>query len=262
MKKTVLITGASSGIGLELSRVFAREGFSVVMTARDRTKLARAVSSVRKGSSAEIFSIAADLSAAGSAEKLYRAVNKKRLVVDILVNNAGFGYTGPFLESDLRTDRSMIELNVTSLTILCKLFGRDMKKRGGGKILNVASVGSFMPGPFIAEYYATKAYVLSFTRALSRELDGTGVLVSALCPGSTRTNFAERAGKRDSRGAMSAERVALAAYRGLTANKRIIIPGFFNRIGLMLLKFIPASIIARIVGRVQLRLHDDIARTD
>jgi uncharacterized protein len=255
MNKTVLITGASSGIGFELSRIFSRNGFAVIMTARDPKKLSRAVKAVDAETGAKVISIAMDLSEKGSAEKLFREITRKKIMVDILINNAGFGQTGPFLETDLRTDLAMIELNITTLTILTKLFARNMKECGSGKILNVASTGSYMPGPFIAEYYAAKAYVLSFTEALAYELKGSGVFVSALCPGATRTEFAKRAGKSDVAHAMSAEKVARIAYKHLMNNKRIIIPGVKNKIGIIALKIIPRIIIAGLAGRFQKKLH-------
>lgn len=260
MNKTVLITGASSGIGFELARIFSRNNYTVIMTARDPKKLSRSVKAVDAETGGKIISIAMDLSKKGSAEKLYRFISRKKLRIDILINNAGFGMTGPFLDTDIRKDLAMIELNITSLTVLSKLFARTMKERGGGTILNVASMGSYMPGPFIAEYYATKAYVLSFTEALSYELKGSGVFVSVLCPGATRTEFAERAGKINAKNAMSAEKVARIAYNKLLKKKRVIVPGIKNRIGVIALRLFPRVLFAVLVGKTQRELHDKSLR--
>jgi short-subunit dehydrogenase len=227
---TVLITGASSGIGYELARVFAANHYNLILVARSEAALRELADEVIMQYKIRADIIIQDLSLPGAAQRLFESVSSRQLQVDILVNNAGAGTVGMFHETDEAKDLEIIQLNITALTQLTKLFSREMIKRGCGKILNVASTGSFSPGPFIAVYYATKAYVLSLSEALYRELRPHGILVSTLCPGATKTNFANRAGKRDAPGAMSADKVARLAYEGLIKNRRIIIPGLINKV--------------------------------
>lgn len=229
-KDTVLITGASSGIGYELARVFAANHHNLVLVARSQDGLQKLADELIMQYKIRADVIVQDLSLQGAAQSIFAAVSSRQLKIDILVNNAGAGIVGMFHETDEARDLEMVQLNIVALTQLTKLFSRDMIKNGGGKILNVASTGSFSPGPFIAVYYATKAYVLSLSEALYRELKPYGILVSTLCPGATKTDFANRAGKKDAPGAMRADKVASSAYRGLSKNKRLIIPGIMNKV--------------------------------
>jgi short-subunit dehydrogenase len=224
---TALITGASGGIGLELARVFAREGYGLVLVARSE-KLLRDLAGELK---IETLVIAKDLTKAGAAQEVFDQVHQ----VDVLVNNAGFGSSGKFVEAPLDDQLDMMQLNMTALVALTGLFLPGMLKAGSGRILNLASTAAFQPGPLMAVYYATKAFVLSFSEAIHEELSGSGVTVTALCPGATETGFGDRANMNDVRlfkakKPMDAHTVAEAGYRGLMAGKAIVIPGLMNRV--------------------------------
>lgn len=260
-KKTALITGASSGIGKELAGCFAQAGYRVVMVSANAQKLERAAEAVRAETRAEMLTIPMDLSQPYAAEELYRDIKQQGLQVDVLVNNAGIGQCGVFLNEEPEREREMIALNITSLTELTRLFARDMAQAGQGRILNVASTGAYQPGPYIAVYYATKAYVLSLTQALRRELEGSGVTVSALCPGATATEFSRRAGKSDIKGAMSAQKVAQAAFKGLMRGQAVIIPGGWNKAAVVMSKVLPSCVSAAIVERIQKKQIESFRQT-
>jgi short-subunit dehydrogenase len=246
---TALITGASSGIGLELARVFAREGYRLVLVARNQKRLDEIAQELRP---AEAQPIAMDLSLPGAPEEIHGNVPK----VDVLVNNAGFGVFGKFVEKGLAEELNMMQLNMTALVTLTRLYLPAMISAGNGKIMNVASTAAFQPGPLMAIYFATKAFVLSFSEAIANELEGTGVIVSALCPGPTASDFQERAKMQNSglvkgRKMMDSRTVAEAGYRGLMAGKTIVIPGLGNKLLTQSLRLSPRSIVTKMVRRVQ-----------
>lgn len=245
--KTVCITGASSGIGYELAKIFSTEGYELILTARNVQKLNRLKGELEQGGSQKIWIIPGDLSEKGTPVKLFEEIKKRGIEVDILINNAGMGYVGLFHEKTLEEDSKTIQLNIVALTQLTKLFAKEMIKKKKGKILNVASTGSYHPGPYTAVYYATKAYVLSFTEALAIELKPYGISVLALCLGATKTEFSKRAGRKDTKAAMSAKEVAQKAFDGLMRDKGVIIPGFRNRLFITL----PRRWAAPLVGRYQ-----------
>lgn len=247
---TVLITGASSGIGYELARVFAANHHNLVLVARSQDGLQKLADELIIQYKIRADVIVQDLSLQGAAQSIFETVSNRRLSIDILINNAGAGTIGMFHETDEAKDHEMVQLNIVALTQLTKLFSREMINNGGGKILNVASTGSFSPGPFIAVYYATKAYVLSLSEALYTELKPYGILVSTLCPGATKTDFANRAGKKDAPGAMRADKVARVAYEGLLKNKRLIIPGIMNK----LLVRLPRQVVSSLNFKSQQKL--------
>ena len=226
---TALITGASGGIGEEFAKLLASKGCNLVLSARSADKLETLARTLRERHPVRIETVALDLAAAGAATRL------AGFEVDVLVNNAGYGTFGPFAESDLEAELGQIQLNVTALTHLTRLLLPGMIQRGRGGILNVASTAAFQPGPLMAVYYATKAYVLSFSEALANELKGTGVKVSCLCPGPTKTGFNERAnlgngGLLSKKSVMmEASEVALRGYQGLVKGKRLVIPGLLNK---------------------------------
>lgn len=249
--KNVLITGASSGIGYELSKVFADNGYNLILIARNYKRLEEIKKEVLEKFKVKVKVIQKDLSVTSSALEIFNELKKENIDIDILVNNAGAGYVGLFNDINYKKDIDIINLNISTLTILTKLFSNHMIKRGYGKILNVASTGAYQPGPYTAVYYATKAYVLSLSEALTIELKEYGINVSTLCPGSTKTGFSKRAGKEDINVAMSAEKVAKIAYRGLLKNKRIIVPGFNNLIAIALSKITPGSISGYFVAKIQ-----------
>jgi short-subunit dehydrogenase len=246
---TALITGASSGIGLELARIFARQGYDLILVARNRQRLEEIATELKP---AAVKVIAKDLSVAGAAEEIQREVP----MVDILVNNAGFGVFGKFAGTPLPDELGMLQLNITALVILTKLYLPGMIQAGTGKILNVASTAAFQPGPLMAIYFATKAFVLSFSEAIGNELEGTGVTVTALCPGPTATGFQERGKMQDSglvkgKKIMDARPVAEAGYRALMAGKPVEIPGLKNKLLAQSVRFSPRNVVTKIARKMQ-----------
>ncbi|MFK4302493.1 MULTISPECIES: SDR family oxidoreductase [unclassified Paenibacillus] len=251
MRKTVLITGVSGGIGKELADRFAKDGYDLVLVARSESKLVELGKEYKKKYDTRATVIAKDVASHGVPEEIFAELKEKGIVVDYLVNNAGFGLFGTFLETKLEEETNMIDVNIKALTIMTKLFVPDMVKRGEGGVMNVASLVAFFPGPMMSVYYATKAYVLSFTEALENELNGTGVTVTALCPGLTSTGFVDRSGMGASKlfqnGAiMEAGQVAEEGYRGFLRGKTFIMPGARNR----LMKFIPRLLPRKLVTRM------------
>lgn len=203
-KGTALITGASSGIGYELARLFARKGHGLVLVARNQETLRELAEKLEREHGIRAIVVSKDLSLPSTPEEIFRELAEKSISVDILVNNAGFGTRGMFSNADTDSQLKMIQVNTTALTHLTRLFLERMSRPRKGRILNVASTAAFQPGPLMAVYYATKAYVLSFSEALASELHGSGVTVTALCPGPTRTEFERRAGM-EGRGFFAAE---------------------------------------------------------
>ncbi len=227
--QTVLITGASSGIGYELVRCFARNGYKIVMIAHYEGKLNEAANRLRtEFPTVQFISIPCDLSLQGSPGWVFDETERRDLKIDILVNNAGFGEHGFFVQTDLRKELELIQLNIASLTHLTKLYLPHMLNRGFGKILNVASEAAFMPIPLLSVYAASKAYVLSFSEALQNELKDSGVSLSILCPAATDTNFFRVAGAENTKVANgdldSPVEVAKAAYEGLMKGEARILP--------------------------------------
>ena len=244
--KNVLITGATSGIGYELSKIFYKEGYSLILVGRNAQKLEEMKKQfIKEGKNQEIVLICQDLNEVDAAKKIYEKVRQKELEVHILINNAGAGYVGEFLKEDEKQILQHIHLNMTSLTLLTRYFAEEMKKNKEGKILNVASTGSYHPGPYTAVYYATKAYVLSLSEALYEEMKDEGIHVASLCPGATKTNFAASAGRRDTSIAMSANYVAYEAFIGLKKNKKYIVPGLKNRIWIRFPKWLAVPFIKK-----------------
>src|SRR5215207_7550380 len=254
-KMTALVTGASGGIGEELARLFAADGHDLVLLARSRDKLARLAEELvgRHGVAARV--VASDLARPEAPREVFEELNAGGVTVDALVNNAGFGSYGLFAETDLKSELDLLQVNVVALTHLSKLFLPGMIARRRGYLMNVASTAAFQPGPLMAVYYASKAYVLSFSEALANECAGTGVVVSALCPGPTETGFVAAAGMGDSklfdRAVMDARTVAVEGYRGLLAGKTVVIPGFRNNLLARSIGFFPRDLVTRVVRRIQ-----------
>lgn len=250
MKKTALITGASSGFGYEFVKLFAKDDYNLILVARNIEKLEEIK---RKVSGVEVTVIQKDLTLPGAVKQLYGEIKEKGWNIDVLVNNAGFGLLGEFDKLDVDRQINMIQLNVSALTELTHYALQEMKERRSGKILNVASTAAFQPGPLMAVYYATKAYVLSFSEALVGELKGTGITVTTLCPGASKTNFGKVASvektKMFSR-AMEADIVAQLGYNALLKGKGVIITGALNKIGAYSAKFLPRSFAAKIAKSV------------
>jgi len=253
--ETVLITGASSGIGRELARKFAADGSRLILVARRRPELEQLADELRRIHATESHVIPCDLADPESPQSLFDAVGERGLQVDILVNNAGFGQHGPFADISIERQLAMIRVNVSALVHLTHLFLRPMQARNKGAILNVGSTASFQPGPNCAVYYATKAFVLSFSEAISRELRGSGVRVTCLCPGPTRTGFGDDSGMHDTPvfrlNAMSVETVAAAAHRGLRRGKRLVMPGLLNNLLAASVRFTPRAVILDVMNLLQ-----------
>ena len=250
MAKTALITGASAGLGVEFARQLAARGYRLILTARRKDRLDALAAEL---GNARVIAI--DLAEPGAAAALIAECDAAGAQVDLLVNNAGFGLRGPFTKLDAGRQREMIDLNVGALTDLCRLIGPRMAERRSGAILNVASTAAFQPGPKMAVYFATKAYVLSFTEALHEEMKPHGVKVSALCPGPTRTEFGEVAGfgadSRFDKIAMSAEEVVSKGLEGMEKNRAVVITGALNKAGAWGTRFLPRSTIRKIAGALK-----------
>lgn len=253
-KGTALITGASSGIGYELALLFARKGHSLVLVARNQETLRKLAEKLEQEYGIRAVVISKDLSLSSTPEEVFRELSEKSIPVHTLVNNAGFGTRGMFAGADVDSQLKMIQVNMTALTHLTRLFLNRMLSSRNGRILNVASTAAFQPGPLMAVYYATKAYVLSFSEALASELRGSGVTVTALCPGPTRTEFERRAGMEGSRlfrsGVMNSKTVAEAGYRGLMKGKAVVISGLRNRLLAMTIKLVPRKWVKGAVRRM------------
>ncbi|MFQ5889032.1 MAG: SDR family NAD(P)-dependent oxidoreductase [Gemmatimonadota bacterium] len=249
-----LVTGASSGIGEALARRFARGGYAVVLTARSEERLREVAGELEKNFRVPTRVIAGDLADPEAPLQIFEALREADFTVEALVNNAAFGTYGLFVDTDLEAELAMVQVNVASLTHLSKLFAREMVARGGGRILNVASTAAFQPGPLMAVYYATKAYVLSFSEALGEELRGTGVTVTALCPGPTATGFQKRADMEGSRlvagtflKVMDPAVVAEIGYEAMMRGERLVVPGLANRLLAGSVRFTPRPAVTRLV---------------
>lgn len=252
--QTVLVTGASSGIGLELARCFATEGARLVLTARNQDALQSLADELRGRHTIEASVLPADLSLPETPERIFKELQGRGITVDVLVNNAGFGAWGRFAGLPLQRQLEILQVNITSLVHLTGLFLPGMLQRRRGGILNVASVAGFLPGPGMAIYYATKACVLSFTEALAEELAGSNVTITALCPGPTTTNFgkAARIDKEAHKlrmAVMTAESVASYGHRAFRRRKVVAVPGLQNRLIILLSRCLPRFIVRKAVGK-------------
>ena len=256
MKKTVLITGASSGIGEAMADVFARTGYSLVITARHAEKLETISKTLMEQYGTTVFFIPADLSKSETPEIIFKQVREKGIEIEILVNNAGFGDFGFFHESDWKKQEEQINLNIKALTHMTHLFVQEMVKRKSGKILNVASTAAFQPGPLMSIYYATKAYVLFFTEGIANELKDFGISVTALCPGPTASNFQVRAEMESSKlfkrkKIPSSMEVAEYGYKSLMKGKTVAIHGTMNYLTALSPRFAPRNMVAKVVRKMQ-----------
>jgi uncharacterized protein len=247
---TALITGASSGIGLELSRQFAAGKHDLVLVARNQDRLQSLADELQHEHGINVHVIAMDLALANAAAALHEALGQRKVGIDYLVNNAGFGQNELFAEMPLADALQMIQLNITTLTQLTHLLLPQMLARGSGKVLNIASTAAFMPGPTQAVYFATKAYVLSFSEAIADELQGSGVSVTVYCPGPTRTGFASRANMTNALlfklNPMSAEAVAQDAYRAMMRGKSLAIAGLVNQLQIFSIRLSPRWLVRKV----------------
>ena len=253
--RTALITGASSGIGLELAHLFARDGYRLVLLARNRNTLRQIGDDLQARYSTTVRIAPKDLAHPASPDELYQELQEAGVLLDVLVNNAGFGLAGAFTQTSWAHEAEMLQVNVVAATHLTKLFLPQIRARQG-KVLNVASTAAFQPGPFMAVYYATKAYLLSFSEALAEELEGSGVSVTCLCPGPVKTNFQKRAYMEGTRMMNSplmvdVQEVARMGYEGMNRGKRIVIPGWKNQVGVQLLRISPRTAVTKVVRKIQ-----------
>ncbi|MDR2944453.1 MAG: SDR family oxidoreductase [Methanosarcinales archaeon] len=256
MKKTALITGASSGFGYEFAKIFAANGYDLVLTARNQEKLKALAAELKEKNGAEVFVIVKDLSQKDAALDIFTETEQAGIDVTVLVNNAGFGDYGRYADTDWEKQLKMVTVNIVALMQLTRLYLPQMRRRNNGKILNVASMAAFTPGPYMSVYYASKAFVLSFSEALTGELKGTGVTVTAVCPGPAATGFEKVAGSgaRKLFGALtpaSAKETALFSYGALTRGKIVAVPGAMNKISSIGHRFLPRSVLRAIILRLQ-----------
>jgi short-subunit dehydrogenase len=255
-KQTALITGASSGIGVDLAECFARDGYDLILTARSEQALREVGQRLADKYRVRATPVAQDLGAIGGGVKLAEAIRQRGLPVDVLVNNAGYGVAGAFSQSDMAAELGMIDLNIRALVELTRVYWTDMLAKRSGGVLNVASTAAFQPGPLMATYYASKAFVLSFSEALWEEARGTNVRVSCLCPGPTVSNFRVRAGtdkKKLSRASapMSSAEVAELGYRAWKDDKRVEVTGLRNRVMAAVIPFLPRKALLGVVRNLQ-----------
>lgn len=255
-RPVALITGASAGIGKELAKLFAAGGHDLVLTARRADDLAALAAELAAAHGIAARAFPADLTDPAAPRKLFDEISAAGLTIDVLVNNAGFGVHGRVIDADPARLLELVQVNVAAVVHLSRLFAPGMADRGRGKILNVASIAAFQPGPWMAAYYASKAFVLSFSEAMAEELRGTGVTVTCLCPGPTRTEFATVAAMEGAKlfstpNTMDVGPVAAAGYRGTLRGKRVVIPGFLNRVLTTFVNFVPRPLLLRAVKRLQ-----------
>ena len=245
MTQSALITGGSSGIGKEFAKLFSAAGYNLVIVARDKAALDVVANDLQTQFKNTVTTIAVDLSEVGAAQKVFSEVKKHHIEIEVLVNNAGFGSSGNFWEIDAQKETEEIHVNILTLTMMCKLFLPEMIERKSGKILNVASIAGFLPGPLMSVYYASKAYVLSFSTALRSEVKEKGVVVTTLCPRQTGTNFAHRADaeKRSAftNNLLTPQQVAKAGFEGLMRNQDIVFSDFESAVVAFGLRFVSKS---------------------
>ena len=248
-KNYVLITGGTSGIGLELAKLFANDGYNLIIVARDENELSATAGELKQQYNVDVVTISKDLFYPGNAFELYDEIKSKNLDVEILVNDAGQGVYGEFLDTDINREINIINLNITSLVVLTKQFVKDMVGNGSGKILNLASIASTVPGPLQSVYHGTKAFVLSFSEAIRNELKDTGVSVTALLPGATDTDFFNKADMQQSKlvvkGSMSTpEDVAKDGYKALMEGDDKIVSGLKNKMQVAMSNVMPDEALA------------------
>jgi len=254
--KTALITGASNGIGLEIARVHASKGGNLVLVARNTTRLDEIKAELESNFKIQVYTIGKDLSTTNSAQEVYEEISSRNIQIDYLINNAGFGDFGMFVDGDWSKQLQMINLNITTLTLFTKLYLNDMVKRGNGKIMNVASTAAFQSGPIMAIYFATKAYVLSFSEAVDNEVREHGVTVTTLCPGATESGFQTAAAMEESnlvkgKKLPTSKEVAEYGYASMIKGKTVAIHGLMNNILTNSVRFTPRKLVVKIMRKLQ-----------
>jgi short-subunit dehydrogenase len=256
MNKIALITGSSNGIGLELAGIHASKGGDMILVARSGDKLKDIKDRLEKDYNVNVYIIEKDLSVQGSAKEVYDEIKHKGFEINYLINNAGFGDYGLFSESEWSRQEQMINLNILSLVQLTWLFLPEMISRKSGRIMNIASVASFVPGPSMSVYYASKAFVLSFSEAIDNEVRANGITVTALCPGATRTGFQEASylkGRKlfDKDKIPGGYEVALFGYESMMKGKTVAVHGFKNKLLIFFTRIAPRSVVVKATRRIQ-----------
>ena len=253
---TAVITGASAGIGRELAKEFAQHGYHLVLVARRQDALQALADELAAQHKINTYVLPADLAQAHAAQSIYDYTVKNGLHIDVLVNNAAFGANAAFVKQDMTTHLDMLQVNITALVELTRLYLPAMLKANRGGVLNVASTAAFLPGPFMAVYYASKAFVLSLSEALSNEVGQSGVRICCLCPGATMTEFQERAKMKESRlfkgpAVMTAAEVARQGYAGFSAGKSVVVTGVLNQIAAFSTRLLPRATSAQLARKFQ-----------
>jgi uncharacterized protein len=248
-KEYALVTGGTSGIGYELTKLLAKDGYNLVIVARSEDDLTRVANELREQNGVEVITISKDLFDPENAFALYKEVSDQNIQVDILINDAGQGQYGEFIDTDIRKELSIINLNISSLVVLTKLFLQDMVIRGNGRIMNVSSIASKTPGPWQSVYHATKAFVQSFTEAIRSEVKDSGVTITALLPGATDTDFFNKADMLDSKVVQGgkldhAEDVAVDGYKAMMKGDDMVVSGFKNKVQVAMANLLPDSKLA------------------
>ena len=255
-KKYALITGGTSGIGYELAKLFAKDGYNLVIAARDENELENTSAELERDFGIDVVTFSKNLFDPENAFDLYNEIILKGIQIDVLVNDAGQGHYGEFVDTDIHRELSIIQLNISSLVVLTKLFLQDMVKRGEGKILNLSSIASKIPGPFQSVYHGTKAFVQSFTEAIRNEVKDSGVIITALLPGATDTDFFNKADMEESKIVQEGKladpaEVAKDGYDALMKGDDMIISGFKNKVQVAMGNVLPDSAVAEKVHKQQ-----------
>ncbi|MDU8885225.1 SDR family oxidoreductase [Yeosuana sp. MJ-SS3] len=255
-KNTALITGAGSGLGFEFSKLLAKDSYNLYLVDIDSKLLNKTKNHLIERYNVEVNLICKDLSCIDASKQVFQLVNSKP--IDVLINNAGFGLFGPFTNTNWQREKDMLNLHVMTTTLMTKLFLKGMVQRHSGKILNISSLAAFEPGPLMSIYYASKAYILSFSEAIANELKGTGVTLTTLCPGPTKTRFQDVVSNSSSKNKIkinlaSAEEVAKIGYKAMLEGKEIVIPGLFNKVLAFLPRIMPRKKVTSIVRLIQER---------
>ncbi len=252
--KTALVTGGASGLGYEFAELLAKDSYNLILIDIDSNKLEETKNHLENNYPTQVKTITKDLSIQGISEEIFKEIGDTP--IDVLINNAGFGLFGTFAETDWQREAAMLNLHIMTTTHLTKLLLKGMVERGSGKILNMSSLAAFQPGPLMAIYYASKAYILSFSEAIANELKGTGVSVTVLCPGQTKTSFQEVVSEKTSENKISfnmgcPKEVAAYGYQQMNKGKIVVVPGSFNKVLARLPRIFPRNMAANIVRKIQ-----------
>lgn len=261
MNKIAIITGGTSGIGKEFTKILASKGYDLIVQGRNEEILKNIKFDLEKAYKIKVEIYSVELTNEECVEEFYKNIEGLKKNFDIFINNAGLGHNGEFLDLNFEKHNEIIDVNIRAATRLLYLIANQMKTNRQGKILNVASTGAFQAGPIIASYYASKAYMLSLSIALQRELKEFNISVTTLCPGATKTKFCKRAGKADIEFAMLPEEVALIGYKAMIKNKNLVVPGIFNKLAIKFSRLVPYTYTAKIVEKIQRKVMNKVIKS-